>query len=106
MKPVEELKQKFAAFKELPFPQNSINDELSDIFAELIQYDGHVAGLVTTFLAGKPIRRELVWVDRVIDQQLKDVHPKDGRDYETISQYQLYKSRLDELVELLKQCFD
>jgi hypothetical protein len=53
-----ELQRKLEEFKALPFPKNSENDELSNIFAELVELDGHIAGLVTTFLKGKTVRKE------------------------------------------------
>jgi hypothetical protein len=99
----EELQQKFSEFKQLPFPENSANDELSDIFAELVQLDGHVAGLVTTFLLGKPVRRELVYIDLDLDQKLQAFQPSSVTEQKTVSAYQTYKSRLDELISFLQQ---
>jgi hypothetical protein len=102
----EKLRQKFEEFKALQFPGNSANDTLSDIFAELVELDGHIAGLVYTFLMGKPVRKELVSPDLDLDQRLDGFEPSNVEEYETVLSYQNYKSYLDELINILQQLLE
>jgi hypothetical protein len=46
------LEDALSAFRDVPFPRGSADEELSDAHAELAEYDGYVAGLVTTLLEG------------------------------------------------------
>jgi hypothetical protein len=41
---------RYKEFRNTPFPRNSFNAELHEIHAELVDYDGYVAGLVDTYL--------------------------------------------------------
>ena len=57
------LEEAFAAFRDVPFPRGSADEELSDAHAELAEYDGHVAGVVTTLLAGGDVSPEQLAFD-------------------------------------------
>jgi hypothetical protein len=63
----EELKRAFDKFRSLPFPEDSENDEVSQLHAELAEYDGFVAGLVATLLQGDDMSPHLRF-----DNELED----------------------------------
>lgn len=46
---------------ERPFPNDSVaSEQLSDVHADLAEYDGHIAGIATSILAGAHVDRHLL----------------------------------------------
>jgi hypothetical protein len=52
----EELRRAFEAFTRTPFPPaESDDDEIDELRADLAEYDGHIAGIISTLVGrGKP----------------------------------------------------
>lgn len=95
---LEELRGKFEAFKRMPFPDAPCDDALDFAFANLIELDGHVAGLVSTFLITKEVDRNLVYVDEELNHQLEEFIPKSDESTVELASLRIYKKKLDELV--------
>jgi len=71
------------------------------MFTELVELDGHIAGLVSSMLKGKKVNRELLYVDQTFNELVEDYHPKSKEFQTEIQAYKDYKKRLDRLVELM-----
>ena len=99
----QELKEKWEQFQGLSFPA-SLED--SDIKADLVELDTHIAGLVSSYLGGAIIDRKLVFLDKKIDEQMNSFIPETEQDKGLYPQYVEYKKKIDELTILLAKCLD
>jgi hypothetical protein len=54
-KNLEELKSCFERFKKISFPEDSDDSQSSQLHAELIEYDGFIAGLISRVIDGEMI---------------------------------------------------
>lgn len=70
---LEELRCAFEGFKRLPFPVDSDDDAVSQLHAELIEYNGFVAGLVVTLLEGGDVPPHLLTFDYQLKACLKKI---------------------------------
>jgi hypothetical protein len=57
------LEQEFTKLKNMKFPEKPVEDELFDLFSELVSLDGHIAGLVSSYLKDRPINCKLLDAD-------------------------------------------
>ena len=96
---IKKLKDEFELFKSMPFPEKPDDDELYDIFSELVELDGHIAGLVSSMLKGKKVNRELLYVDQTFNKLVDDYHPKSKEFQAEMQAYKDYKKKLDRLLE-------
>ncbi|WP_047153900.1 hypothetical protein [Aneurinibacillus tyrosinisolvens] len=94
------LVAKFEDFKRLPFPEAPQDDDLYDIFTDLVEYDSHIAGLVTSFLNNKKINRKFVNKNNEIENKISSLSEKQNQE---VSEIKTYKNKLDNLVDLLKE---
>jgi hypothetical protein len=63
----DQLREAFASHRALPFPPDSeTSDELSNLHAELVDYDGFVAGLVSSLLGGVAVDESRLKHDRAL----------------------------------------
>jgi len=62
------LQDAFNQFAQGPFPRDSYDDIISDVHAELVEYDGYIAGLVSSYAFGNDEVKEKI----VHDPTLKD----------------------------------
>jgi hypothetical protein len=100
------LKHEFDLFRSVPFPDEPLNDQLHDIFADLAELDGLVAGLVSSYLKGSVINPELLNVGNQLDHQIASYHPDSLEENDLLSQYREYKQRVDNLLNLLRCSLD
>jgi len=68
-----ELTRAFEEFKQMPFPEDSDHEEVSQFHAELAEYDGFIAGLVSILLAGDRVSPELLRVDDDLKASLENI---------------------------------
>ncbi|MEK9150298.1 MAG: hypothetical protein AAB267_09695 [Candidatus Desantisbacteria bacterium] len=99
----EILRKKFEEFRRIPFPNRSENDELCDILFDLVELDGHIAGLVSSYLSGGIIKKELVFIDEGLNARLENFVLSSEDEAKTVEEYKKYKAYLDELVQILKR---
>ncbi|GIW99631.1 MAG: hypothetical protein KatS3mg111_2964 [Pirellulaceae bacterium] len=98
------LASAFERLKKLPFPEFAESDELADWQADLSEFDGHVAGIATTILAGG--KADLTTIPGHVDelrqrlQTMGDIAPEDR---EIMLQSKQYLNALEEVVQNLKQ---
>jgi hypothetical protein len=91
------LAKVFDEFKQVKCPEPPENDDLYDLYSELMEYDGHVAGLVSSFLNGNHISRALVFRNEKLVEMITSF-PEDSDELHPIKHY-FYK--LDEMVQML-----
>lgn len=98
------LASAFERLKELPFPEFAESDELADWQADLSEFDGHVAGIATTILAGG--KADLTTIPKHVDelrQRLETMADIPPEDREIMVQSKQYFDALEEVVQNMKQ---
>lgn len=70
---LKELVQAFEDFKRMPFPEDSDDDEASQLHAELAEYDSFIAGIVSTLLEGGRVSPHLLKFDDDLKTRLEKV---------------------------------
>jgi hypothetical protein len=66
------LAQLLAAHTNASFPADSeSSEELSELHADLVEYDGHVVGLASSLLGGLKIERSHLGKDERLDAELR-----------------------------------
>jgi len=103
---LETLKREWDEFFSLPFPKSPAEDKLADLFADLVLYDGHVAGIVTSFLKGKKVDKKLIYVDETLNINLQSYKPLDLATQKSQQQLIEYKNRVDRMVKLVLELYD
>jgi hypothetical protein len=93
-----DLAKVFEKFKRISCPEPPENDDLYDLYSELMEYDGHVAGLVSSFLNGNQISRSLVYQNEEIIERLTSLTDDNSDELLPLKNYfQL----LDEMIQML-----
>ncbi|HYF31805.1 MAG TPA: hypothetical protein VD993_11860 [Chitinophagaceae bacterium] len=96
-----QLQEAYELFKSAPFPANDANsDELSDIYFELADYDGHVAGLVDSLLKKRGDPKNLKYdyeLENKLNEFLKKTDPTDP-DYATATEMMAYLQKISKLI--------
>lgn len=88
----------FEEFKRIPCPEPPESDDLYDLYSELMEYDGHVAGLVSSFLNGNQISRSLVYRNEKLIERLI-TNPDDTDELNLLKSY---FEQLDEMIQMLR----
>jgi hypothetical protein len=100
MTDLEQLKEKWRQFLNLPFPKFPERNQLSDLFVELVDIDGFVAGNVMTTLKGKKVRKDWLYIDQGFNEKLDQVKTEMNEEWNNLK---LRKDKLDELMRLVIQ---
>jgi hypothetical protein len=103
---IDTLKREWDEFFSLPFPKEPKEDYLADLFAELVLFDGHVAGIVTSFLKGKKVDKKLIFVKETLNINLQSYKPLDSESKFSQEKIIERKNRLDRLVKLVLELYD
>lgn len=98
-----ELSKEFESFKRLPFPEPPDSDELYGIFTEFSEFDGHVAGLISSFLKGNVPNRSLLDVGANLELKLSSYVANSDEENRQLAEYRVYKGKLDFLLGPLRQ---
>jgi len=99
-----ELKKLYEEFFVTQFPKiYSENEELSDIFDELVLQDAHIAGLVSSYLQDAPIRIDWIQIDKNLNHKIEKFNPSNGDEEKTISGIREYNEKLNKMTKILKQ---
>ena len=96
------LMQDFEAFKQIPFPDPPDSDVLNDLWTELVEFDGHVAGLVSSFLRGSMVDPNFLATDRKLGLRLNNYVAQSEQEEMQLAKCQAYKAQLDSLVDCLR----
>ena len=97
----EVRRSRFEEFKDVPFPTDSEEESLSEIFLLLISYDSYIAGYITRIIGGEFIEPQKLALDAEIDRlrSLRDgleLHPD-------ALAYKMYFEKLTKIVLLANE---
>jgi len=93
---VEELEK----FKRVEFPRVPIEDELSELYSELVMIDSHIIGLVSKYIKDIPFDIKQLCVDDTYISLLSGVdNPSDS-----VREIVDYKRKIDTLVQMVLNC--
>jgi hypothetical protein len=100
------LKKEWSNFVNIPFPKSPKNNRLKKIFPEFVQWDGHVAGIVSSFLKGKKVDKKIIYIDESINIVLSSIMPKDSDEEKELLVFREYKKKLDLLINLVLKLYE
>lgn len=100
-----ELQEAYELFKSIPFPDNkAVNEELADIYFELADYDGYVAGTIDKLLNKKEVNRKELEYDITLENKitdfLKEVNNTEDSDYVTATEMINYLKGIKGLITI------
>ena len=101
---LEQLRVSFDEFLNIPFPGDSEHETLSDIHAGLAEYDGYIAGHISSIIAGaKVLPRELQIDNRLRERLYELAALEKGEVKLNAKTYLEYLDKLEELVGLARK---
>lgn len=100
---IDNLKEKFINYSHVPFPKVNSNISLQDIKADLVLYDSHIAGLVSSYLNNGKINPKLITVDSKLDDQLSNFQPNNQEEEKIHQNLLKYKHEIDGLAIQLQE---
>lgn len=101
---MESLSEALVAFKKIEFPNSPSADSLEDMFVELVQYDGYIAGNVEKVIRGKRLKQDEIYYDLELEEKLRSYISlnREGTNVEEAKVYLLYLKELKGLVEAVE----
>lgn len=102
---IEELRRKLDEFQDLSFPEDSLDEEVSEIHAQLIETDGYVIGQLVSLIGGGNVRPSDLNVDRQLRQRLEICAASNRLSPSDAVTYLNYLSALEDLVSLAKTIY-
>ena len=97
------LARAFERLKKLPFPEFAESDKLADWQADLSEFDGHVAGIATTILAGGKTDLTMISVQvNELRQRLDRLKDIPLEDREIMVECKQYFNAIEEVVQTMK----
>jgi hypothetical protein len=103
---IDTLQEKWNELIKMPFPRSPKNEQIRKIFADFVEWDGHVAGIVSSFLQGEKVDKKLIYIDENINNILDSIKPLDSDEEKEISIYLEYKKKLDLLIRLVLKLYE
>jgi hypothetical protein len=104
---MKDLKKEWKYYYELPFPKFPNEEKYGDLFAELVEIDGFIAGIVQSFLKGKNTDRKLIHVVEEYNIKLNAVKPSESdpgfADWIALKNY---KDELDKMIKMVIMLYD
>jgi hypothetical protein len=97
---IERLRAAFEMLGERPFPDDSENDQASQLHAELAEFDGYVAGRITTLVNGGRLSSHDLESDRDLKHRLETLAASDSPGATDARRYLDYFIELDALLVL------
>ncbi len=105
-KQINKLKKLFDEQLNSTFPQDAPTAELQSLKNELALYDGHVAGLVSSYLNNLLVNKNLVNINSQLEQRIRNVYPKTPNEKKSKTDLIHYKHRLDKLITILSRSIE
>jgi hypothetical protein len=90
------LKSKFEEFKIVEFPYPGLDEEAGGFHADLVEYDGHIAGYITRIINGDRINPKLIEYDEELWNKLENMIKVKGNREDLIN-FRNYMSKIEEL---------
>lgn len=95
------LSTAFDEFMKQPFPRGSENRELYELYPEFVEYDGFIAGLISTLLSGGKIDRDRLYFDVKLKGRLERIIANgDPSQVDKAREYLDYLMSLKKLIDL------
>ncbi len=95
------LQELFDRFRQFPFPRGTVNGELYEIHGKLAEYDGYIAGLISSLLKNRSIPAGSLYFDTDLETKLTVIaHHGGSPAREAAKTYFNYLSKLKELINL------
>lgn len=99
MKNAELLDTLFVNHRQLMVPPDATGEPLSRLHADLVEYDGFVAGIVETILQGRPRAASNLYYDEELQCRLEAVLADDGDQALLAGSYRNYLLSIKNLVD-------
>ncbi|WP_078557070.1 hypothetical protein [Bacillus alkalicellulosilyticus] len=93
---IRELEISFNDFINTSFPEAPEDDDLYDIYSDLVEYDSHIAGIVSSLLGGKKVNKSLIFLNDDLEKKIN----ANGNNSE-LKDIREYKNKIDNLVMLI-----
>jgi uncharacterized protein YhaN len=98
------LQKEWDNHMKLPFPDSPDDEKLDDLHGDLVLYDAHIAGIVSSLLfSGRKVDKKLVYVDEILNKKLDSFKPSSSKP-ELFAQWKAvrdYKDEVDKLAKLV-----
>lgn len=94
----KQLAEKFEEFMQIEFPNEPEEDDYYDLFSELVELDGHIAGLITSYLKNMDINFALLDADDAFNNLLSEL----STETQPVKDMVDYKKHLDALIIMIK----
>jgi hypothetical protein len=98
----EDLRQKYDEFRHVAFPASPTqSDQLTEIHADLAEYDGHVSGVTASILGGMPVAIGALRPDDHLRARLELLRENSSAPtYAEAAEHLDYLGRLDDLLRV------
>jgi hypothetical protein len=97
---IEKLRGAFEGLGNQPFPEDSSDDDASQLHAELANFDGYVAGRITTLINGGLLGRTELDSDTILKGRLEALANSNATGSADAMRYLEYFLRLEALLDL------
>ena len=95
----KQLEEEYTNLLNSKFPDIPDEDELYDLFSELTLLDGHISGLISSYLRNTQINFKLLDVDDEFNSLLSDI----SIESESLDEILKRKKQLDKLLQMIKK---
>ena len=101
MNSYNELERVFRKFEDIKFPEGSENEILDNIHDDIAEYDGYVAGIITSILDGHNVDKSKLYFDNNLNDRLLEViNDSDTESAQKAIEYMKYMQELKALIEM------
>lgn len=97
---IADLREAFELYETTPLPKlGHLAEEATEADVDLFEEDAYLAGLVSSVLAGRPMRAETIVLDRTIDSRLAEL--EEAHDNRVVADMLAYRKAMRRLAALL-----
>lgn len=95
---LKKIKIAYDKFRKIPFPEPPIDDNLYDLYSELVEFDAYIAGLISSFINGKKINNCDLYIDEKMMKKLINFETNNKQTKKELSVYLNYTNKLNDLI--------
>ncbi len=97
------LLDQFYQFSSIPFPPNSDDKVISDVHDQLVEYDGYMAGLISSYAKGNQTVKSKICYDDQFEKSIAQRVVESPHLEKEAQVYFEYLQKLKELIDLAQQ---